>query len=191
MLVPYVRAAARTAARTGVPIVRPLSLLDPADDALWTVPDAFAYGPSLVVAPVVDEGVRERTVPLPRGRWIEAWSGAEVVSGRGDDAGAGPAGGGTTVTVEAPLDRVPVWVRRGSVVVTHPAHHVARGLGSAPDDAVPYVATLWGEPEHGRALAPLPDGAPVRWVHGRWELPRGYDVTTAVRGPGTATPASY
>ena len=171
MLVPYVRAAARTAARTGLPIVRPLSLLDPADDRLWTVPDAFAYGPSLVVAPVVDDGVRERTVPLPRGRWIATWSGEEVVAERGD----------APVVAEAPLDRVPVWVRAGSIVVTHPAHHVARGLGDAPDDEVPYVATLWGAPSHGRATALLPDGTPVRWRRGAWDLPAGYDVTPAER----------
>ncbi|WP_026911539.1 glycoside hydrolase family 31 protein [Patulibacter minatonensis] len=170
MLVPYVRAAARTAARTGLPIVRPLSLLDPSDDALWGVPDAFAYGPSLVVAPVVDEGVRERTVPLPRGRWIETWSGREVVSA-----------GGAAIAVDAPLDRTPVWVRAGAIVISHPAHHVARGLGTAADADVPYVATLWGVPTHGRALAHLPDGTPVRWVRGRWDLPAGYDVTTAER----------
>jgi alpha-glucosidase (family GH31 glycosyl hydrolase) len=170
MLVPYVRAAARTAARTGLPIVRPLSLLDPSDGALWGVPDAFAYGPSLVVAPVVDEGVRERTVPLPRGRWIETWSGREVVSH-----------GGTTTHVDAPLDRTPVWVRAGAIVVSHPAHHVARGLGTAADADVPYVATLWGTPAHGRSLAHLPDGTAVRWVRGRWDLPAGYDVTTAER----------
>lgn len=172
MLVPYVRAAARTAARTGLPIVRPLSLLDPADDRLWSVPDAFAYGPSLVVAPVVDEGVREREVPLPRGSWIEAWSGEEVVV---------PAGGGEPLVVDVPLDRVPTWVRSGSIVITHPAHHVARGLGTAPDDEVPYVATLWGRPRHGRALAHLPDGSAVRWIRGRWELPAGRDVMTATR----------
>lgn len=173
MLVPYVRAAARTAARTGLPIVRPLSLLDPDDDRLWSVPDAFGYGPSLVVAPVVDDGARERSVPLPRGRWIEAWSGDEVVV---------PHRGGPATTVAAPLDRVPVWVRAGSIVVTHPAHHVARGLGGGRDADLPYVATLWGAPTAGRAVAHLPDGSVVRWTRGRWELPAGREVTPAERG---------
>lgn len=169
MLVPYVRAAARTAARSGLPIIRPLSWLDPADDRLWGIPDAFAYGPSLLVAPVVDEGLRERTVPLPRGRWIEAWSGREV-------------DGGGTATVATPRDRTPVWVRAGSIVLTHPAEHVARGLGDAPDRERPYVATLWGRPANGRARAALPDGTPVRWVHGRWKLPAGWDVWAGERG---------
>lgn len=170
MLVPYVRAAARTAARTGLPIVRPLSLLQPGDHGLWATPDAFAYGPSLLVAPVVDEGVRERRVALPHGRWIETWSGREV-----------DAPGGQELVVPAPLDRVPVWVRSGAIVVTHPAEHVLRGLGTAPDAEVPYVATLWGTPRCGRAGARLPDGTAVRWVRGRWELPDGYDVRTAER----------
>jgi alpha-glucosidase (family GH31 glycosyl hydrolase) len=169
MLVPYVRAAARTAARSGLPITRPLSLLDPGDDAGWSTPDAFGYGPSLLVAPVVEEDARERTVRLPRGEWIAAWSG-ERFAGR------------QTVTVPAPLGQVPVWVREGAIVVTHPAEHVTRGLGSTPDAEAPYVATLWGRPRHGRALAHLPDGSPVRWVRGRWELPDGRDVATVEGG---------
>jgi alpha-glucosidase (family GH31 glycosyl hydrolase) len=169
MLVPYVRAAARTAARSGLPITRPLSLLDPDDDEGWATPDAFGYGPSLLVAPVVEEGAEERTVRLPRGEWIAAWSGERFAGRR-------------TVTVRAPLGLVPVWVREGAIVVTHPAAHVARGLGSTPDADAPYVATLWGTPRHGRALAHLPDGSPVRWVRGRWELPAGRDVTTVGRG---------
>ncbi len=168
MLVPYVRAAARTAARSGLPITRPLSLLDPGDDEGWATPDAFGYGPSLLVAPVVEESAEERTVRLPAGHWIAAWSG-ERFAGR------------QTVTVPAPLGRVPVWVREGAIVVSHPAEHVARGLGSTPDAEAPYVATLWGTPRHGRALAHLPDGSPVRWVRGRWELPEGRDVTTVER----------
>jgi alpha-glucosidase (family GH31 glycosyl hydrolase) len=168
MLVPYVRAAARTAARSGLPITRPLSLLDPHDDALWGVPDAFGFGPSLLVAPVVEEGVVRRAVPLPRGRWVESWSGRTVAGGR-------------TVEVDAPPERIPVWVREGAIVITHPAEHVARGLGTTPDAERPYVATLWGRPSHGRALAHLPDGTPVRWADGRWRLPVDRDVTAVER----------
>jgi alpha-glucosidase (family GH31 glycosyl hydrolase) len=171
MLVPYVLAAARSASRSGVPIVRPLAWLDPGDDRLWGVPDAFGYGPSLLVAPIVDEGSDGRTVPLPEGRWVETWSGREVVARRGDPP----------VPVAAPLERTPVWVRSGAIVVSHPLEHVARGLGDVPAAERPYVATLWGRPDRGRAVALLPDGAAVRWRDGRWEPPDGRDVTTAER----------
>ncbi len=124
-LVPYVRAAAATAARTGLPIIRPLCLTDPADERGWTITDAYGYGPALWVAPVLDDGAREREVALPRGEWIETWSGRHVH-------------GGGEVLVEAPLSRIPVWVRSGSIVVTYPAEHVAAGLG---DDARVGAAT--------------------------------------------------
>ena len=77
-LVPYVRAAAATAARTGLPIIRPLCLTDPADPRGWAIGDAYGYGPALWVAPVLDDEAREREVALPRGEWIETWSGRRV-----------------------------------------------------------------------------------------------------------------
>ena len=148
-LVPYVRAAAATAARCGLPVVRPLSLTDPGDARGWQVADAYGYGPSLWVAPVLEAGAREREADLPRGDWIEPWS-------------ERPVAGGGEVVAPAPLERIPVWVRRGALVVTYPAGHVAAGLGDAPDRERPLEATLWGEPRCGRATARLADGTTIR-----------------------------
>jgi alpha-glucosidase (family GH31 glycosyl hydrolase) len=157
-LVPYVRAAALTASLTGLPIIRPLYLLDPGDVRGWTITDAYGYGPALWVAPVLEDEAREREVALPRGEWIETWSGRRVL-------------GGVEVVVDAPLDRIPVWVRAGSVVVTYPASHVARGLGDVAEAARPLVATLWGTPRLGRASARLADGTRVSWRRGRgWSV---------------------
>ncbi len=150
-LVPYVRAAALTAARTGLPIIRPLCLLEPDDPRGWGLADAYGYGPSLWVAPVLDDGAREREVLLPRGDWIETWSGRRVTGGR-------------EVVVPAPLDRIPVWVRAGAIVVTYPAEHVARGLGDTPAAERPLEATLWGSPDSGRATTILADRLKVSWT---------------------------
>jgi alpha-glucosidase (family GH31 glycosyl hydrolase) len=154
-LVPYVRAAAATATRTGLPIMRPLLLTDPGDARGWAIADAYGYGPSLWIAPVLEAGAREREVDLPRGDWIDFWTGEEI------------AGGGELVAA-APLGRIPAWVRRGALIVTYPADHVAGGLGDTPEGARPLEATLWGEPACGRALAKLPDGTEVRWSRGDW-----------------------
>jgi hypothetical protein len=156
-LVPYVRAAAATAARTGLPIVRPLCLTDPTDPRGWTISDAYGYGPALWVAPVLEEEAREREVALPRGQWIETWSGRRVP-------------GGSEVVVEAPLERIPVWVRAGSIVVTYPAGHVARGLGDVPERERPLEATLWGEPRLGHTSFRLADGTRIAWRRGRWSV---------------------
>jgi alpha-glucosidase (family GH31 glycosyl hydrolase) len=156
-LVPYVRAAADTAARTGLPIIRPLCLIDPSDPRGWELADAYGFGPSLWVAPVLDDGAREREVELPRGEWIETWSGTCVA-------------GGGEVVAPAPLEQIPVWVRAGAIVVTYPADHVARGLGDTPESERPLEATLWGRPTSGRASARLTDGTRIRWSEASgWE----------------------
>jgi alpha-glucosidase (family GH31 glycosyl hydrolase) len=167
-LVPYVHAAALTAARTGMPIIRPLCLLDPDDPRGWTLGDAYGYGPALWVAPVLDDRARQREVALPRGEWIETWSGRYVH-------------GGGEVIVDAPLERIPVWVRAGSIVVTYPAWHVASGLGDEPEAERPLRATLWGVPRLGHTAARLADGGRIAWRDGRWELPAGRRVTLAER----------
>ena len=163
-LVPYVRAAARVAARTGLPIIRPLCLVDSGDPRGWTITDAYGYGPALWVAPVLDDGAREREVALPHGEWIETWSGATVRGGR-------------ELIVEAPLERIPVWVRAGSIVTTYPAEHVAGGLGDVPERERPLVATLWGEPRLSRTAVRLADGTRIAWRRGTWSVTPERDVS--------------
>lgn len=170
-LVPYIRAAAATAHRTGLPVMRPLCLTDPADPRGWTLTDAYGFGPALWVAPVLHDGAREREVALPRGEWVETWSGRTVR-------------GGGEVVAPAPLERIPLWVRAGSIVVTYPAEHVREGLGEAhgPDGAQgPLRATLWGRPRLGATVVRLADGTRIGWRDGRWELPAGREVTVSTR----------
>ncbi len=152
-LVPYIRAAAATAARCGLPIVRPLCLIDPADPRGWTIADAYAFGPSLWVAPVLEAGATEREVPLPRGRWRDFWTSVGV-------------DGGGTVIADAPLGRIPVWVREGALLVSYPEAHVEHGLGDTPEAERPLEATLWGSAHSGRAGARLADGTRLRWHDG-------------------------
>jgi alpha-glucosidase (family GH31 glycosyl hydrolase) len=169
-LVPYVRAAAATAQRTGLPITRPLCLVDAADPRGWTIPDAYAYGPSLWVAPVLDEGARERDVPLPRGDWIETWS-QRLVRGGSD----------VEVVAPAPLHQIPVWVRAGSIIVSYPADHVAAGLGDVPEHERPLEATLWGRPVLGRSAIRLADGTTIRWKRGKWSVDRDRQIAFSER----------
>jgi alpha-glucosidase (family GH31 glycosyl hydrolase) len=167
-LVPYVRAAAATAARCGLPIVRPLPLTDPGDERGWSLSDQYGYGPALWVAPVLEAGAREREVELPRGDWLDFWTGEEIA-------------GGGEVLAAAPLDRVPVYVRRGSIVVTYPEDHVAAGLGDLPESARPLEATLWGEPPLGHAAARLADGTRIRRRGGVWSVDRPREVAFTER----------
>jgi hypothetical protein len=105
---------------------------------------------------------------LPRGEWISFWTGEAVAGGR-------------EVMAPAPLGRPPLWVRRGSIVVTYPREHVARGLGDVDERERPLEAVLWGEPLLGRASAHLADGTRVRWRRGRWSVEPDRQLTFSER----------
>ncbi|WP_399217225.1 TIM-barrel domain-containing protein [Streptomyces sp. SAJ15] len=102
-LLPYFVTLAHVARRTGAPYARPVWWRWPQDRALRDCEDAFLLGDSLLVAPVLEEGVERRAVRLPRGRWYD------TATGR---AYEGPG----RVWLDAPLARVPVLARAGSVV---------------------------------------------------------------------------
>lgn len=42
----------------------------------------------------------------------------------------------------APLERIPVYVRSGTILVMYPAEHVRAGLGDTPESERPLEATL-------------------------------------------------
>jgi alpha-glucosidase (family GH31 glycosyl hydrolase) len=173
-LVPYVRAAAASGARSGLPIVRPLLLTDPEDERGWVLADQYGYGPALWVAPVLEEGAREREISLPRGDWICLWTGERHAGGR-------------EILASAPLDRIPVYVRSGSILVTHPAEHVEAGLGDVPERERPLQATLYGEPSLGRAGVRLADGTRIRWRDGEWSAWPEREIAFSSRPAGSTS----
>jgi alpha-glucosidase len=102
---PYLYTQMWRASRDHEPAVRPLFYDFPDDPAIRDVEDAFMLGPYLLVAPVLEEGARQRRVKLPQhpGGWFD-WH-----EGRHSD-------GGDFAIVEAPLGRLPLFVRAGAIV---------------------------------------------------------------------------
>jgi alpha-D-xyloside xylohydrolase len=101
---PYVMEQMRAAHVDGVPPMRPLFVDFPGDPVTWDVDDSFMFGPSLLVAPVAEYLARGRVVYLPAGaRWTDAWTGEQH-------------SGGSRITVAAPLDRIPLFLRDGAVL---------------------------------------------------------------------------
>ncbi len=98
---PYIRECMRAASETGAPVMRPLFFDFPEDKKCWETEDVYMFGPDVLVAPVMELGTRERTLYLPKGaEWKDAVSGNLYEGGR-------------TVTVDAPLSVIPVFVRDG------------------------------------------------------------------------------
>ncbi len=99
---PYIREQMAAAHEKGTPPMRPLFYDFPGDEAAWDVDDQFLFGPDLLIAPILEAGARGRSVYLPAGAtWTDAYSGETY-------------GGGQTILADAPLERIPVYLKNGS-----------------------------------------------------------------------------
>jgi alpha-glucosidase (family GH31 glycosyl hydrolase) len=103
-LLDYIAAAAREAGASGMPIARPMIFAFPDDERVLDMWDQYMFGPDLMIAPLWRVGDRSREVYFPAGRWTSYWD--ESISVEGPLA----------MTVQAPLDTIPVYVRDGASV---------------------------------------------------------------------------
>jgi alpha-glucosidase (family GH31 glycosyl hydrolase) len=116
-LLPYTYSLAWQAHAQGLPLMRPLVLNYPDDPRVWALGQQFLWGDDLLVAPVTREGATAWPVYLPAGVWYDFWTGARH---------EGPSG----ITVEAPLERLPLLARGGAIVPMGPVvqHTAERAL---------------------------------------------------------------
>ncbi|NOT48473.1 MAG: hypothetical protein HOP17_12080 [Acidobacteria bacterium] len=114
---PYIYSLFREHERSGAPVMRPLWYEFPNDKQTYLINDQYMVGGDILVAPVVKEGMRTRGIYLPVGaEWIDWWTGAKLESGK-------------THYLQTPLDRLPLFVRVGSVV---PTQNVIQHTGEMP-----------------------------------------------------------
>ena len=98
---PYEWTYAQRLREDGRPIQRALGLAYP---ELGVHPsDTYLFGDHLLVAPVLDRGVRQREVMLPPGGWVDFWTGERLE-------------GAQSVVLDAPLETLPLLLRAGGIV---------------------------------------------------------------------------
>lgn len=107
-LVPYIYSLAGAVTQDDYTIVRPLIFDFRTDNNVKNIKDQFMFGSELMVCPVTKSGQRSRNVYLPAGKWINFWTGETIDST------------GETVKVAAPLRRIPLFVRAGSILPMGP-----------------------------------------------------------------------
>lgn len=115
---PYIYGCFWESHRTGMPILRPLVLAYEEDEEARDISDEFLFGPAVLVAPVIEPAARTRRVYLPAGTWYDGWT---------EQRYEGP----QWVEVEAPLDRLPMFIRAGTLIPFAP-HHSFTGERTAP-----------------------------------------------------------
>jgi len=105
-LMPYVYTTFHESSATGAPIARALWTEFPTDSSVDTVDDEYLFGPYLLAHPVTRAEAKTEKVYLPAGVWY-------------DFDTLQPTTGPTTVEIETPLSKVPVFYRGGGIVPTH------------------------------------------------------------------------
>lgn len=101
-LLPYVYSLFVAAHETGAPILRPLFFDFPEDREARAREDQAMFGPLLLVAPILQAGVRHRLVYLPAGGWFDFWTGKAIAAGHH--------------IVEGVPGRIPLFVRAGAAL---------------------------------------------------------------------------
>jgi len=87
-----------------MPFMRALWMDFPDDPAVANLGTEYLFGPAFLVAPVTEQGQTSKDVYLPKGSdWYDYWTDQRYQ-------------GGQWVKVAAPIDRIPVFVRAGSIV---------------------------------------------------------------------------
>ncbi|MEW6579297.1 MAG: alpha-xylosidase [Chloroflexota bacterium] len=122
-LMPYIYTYARIAARTSLPMLRPMVLEFPHDPSTFALDLQYMFGENLLVAPIYKR-VGRRPVYFPAGQWVDFWT-REVI--------AGP----QTRTVQPPLDVLPLYVRANALI---PTIETVAHLGEEPFDEVTFEA---------------------------------------------------
>ncbi|OCK51270.1 glycosyl hydrolase family 31 [Chryseobacterium sp. CBo1] len=107
-LFPYLYTYSRKAHDTGLPITRGLFMEYPNDLEAAKIDNQFIFGEELLVAPVLKKGERVKRVYLPDGEWIDFNDKKTEYLG------------GQTVAYKAPLNTIPIFVRKASIIPMMP-----------------------------------------------------------------------
>lgn len=109
-LIPYILRESEKATHSGSTIVQALIFHHPEDNNCWHIDDEYYFGDDFLVAPVMSSD-NCRDIYLPEGEWVEFFTG---------DRFSVSDGGKWLKNIETPLDRMPVFVRKGAVIPVYP-----------------------------------------------------------------------
>ncbi len=120
-LLPYIYSLAWKTTSDNYTPMRPLVMDFRTDVNAQNLGNQFMYGPAFLVSPVTEQGATTRRVYFPQAKWYDFWTGSATEGGRFAD-------------VAAPLDRMPLYVRAGSIVPMGPEEEYASQKPGSPTE---------------------------------------------------------
>lgn len=136
-LLPSIYSFAIDSSVTGLPMMRPLMIEFPKDKHVYEVDDEYILG-SILIAPILAKGAKEREVYLPDGSWISLWKGENVT---------GPA----SITASTGDQRIPAFIRSGKALLVDlddgcaPGIWEKNGMADSPSSEDTLYLALAGE----------------------------------------------
>ncbi|EED2264006.1 glycoside hydrolase family 31 protein [Listeria monocytogenes] len=103
-ILPYIYNESLKCVETGLPMMRALLLDYKEDPRVSDMYDQYLFGEAMLIAPVIEDGVRSREVYLPEGTWYDFWNGTKV-------------NGPTLRKCKADKEEIPVFIRGGKAVL--------------------------------------------------------------------------
>lgn len=117
---PYIYTLVKEGKEKGIPVARSLYLHYPNDVNTISIKNQFLLGDRVMVAPILDSGAVNRTVYFPAGTWYDFWSGTIAAEGP------------TTLTVNAPLNHLPIFVKEGTILPLYNQNHIETLVKNVP-----------------------------------------------------------
>ena len=121
-LLPYIFHHAIESSIKGVPIVRALFLHYPKGKEVYETEDEYLFGSSILVAPILEGGITERKVYLPKGEWIDFWDNNRRYRG--------PA----KIIWRGEIEKIPIFIKAGSIIPLTLDSSLRIGRYSAKDE---------------------------------------------------------
>jgi len=119
-LIPYLYSLAGWTTFNNYTMARMLAFDFADDEKVLDIKNEYMLGPAFLVCPVTKAGATSREVYLPKGAtWIDYWTGKRY-------------DGGQTLTASAAIDKLPLFVRAGSIVPTAPVTEYAAAQQDKP-----------------------------------------------------------
>jgi alpha-D-xyloside xylohydrolase len=106
-MLPYIYSLAWQTTSQGYTPMRPLVMDFRTDERAQNIGDQFMFGPAFLVNPVTEPAASLRQLYLPEAKWYDFWAGTAVAGNR-------------MIEAAAPLERIPLYVRAGSILPLGP-----------------------------------------------------------------------
>jgi len=106
-LMPYIYSTAWKVTNEGYTMMRHLVMDYRSDETVKGIDNQFMFGQSMMINPVTSAGIIKRNVYLPAGNWYDFWTGKQY-------------SGNQTINTDAPINKIPVFVKAGSIIPIGP-----------------------------------------------------------------------